>query len=61
MKLCTFSYIVEAQNNMQCVCKLAHSFVSKFRLNELEWVKGGEEAREGEVLANYFRALCPQN
>jgi len=36
--LFTFSYTVKAQNKMQCVCKLAHAFVRKFRLNELERV-----------------------
>lgn len=39
MKLCTFCYTVKAQNKMQCVSKLAHALVRKFRLNELEGVK----------------------
>jgi hypothetical protein len=39
MKLCTFCYTVKAQNKMQCVNKLAHALVRKFRLNELEGVK----------------------
>jgi len=59
MKLCTFSYIVEAQDKKLCVCKPAHAFVLKFRLNELEEVRLKKRAREGGVLANYF--TCPQN
>lgn len=39
MKLYTFSYVVKAQNKMQCVCKLAHAFVRKFQLNKLEGVR----------------------
>jgi len=48
MKLYTFSYVVKAQNKMQCVCKLAHAFVRKFQLNKLEGVRCKKKKNRSE-------------